>query len=62
MKAKHPLSINGMHHVSLRVRDMDKSLAFYREILGFHPKTSFLLDWTSLRDTGNRQRCLHRAC
>ncbi len=44
MKAKHPLSINGMHHVSLRVSDMDRSLAFYRDILGFSPKTSFLLD------------------
>ena len=33
-----------MHHVSLRVRDMERSLAFYRDILGFAPKTSFVLD------------------
>ncbi|MGH7489990.1 MAG: hypothetical protein ACREMY_30945 [bacterium] len=40
-KKKHPLALNGMHHLSLRVR---RSLAFYRDILGFSAKTSFLLD------------------
>jgi glyoxylase I family protein len=55
IKKKHPLAINGMHHVSLRVRDMDRSLAFYRDILGFHPKTSFLLDGLrfAMLETGN---------
>jgi len=28
----HPLAIDGMHHVSLRVRDLEPSLAFYRDI------------------------------
>ncbi len=54
-KKKHPLAINGMHHVSLRVRDMERSLAFYRDILGFSPKTSFLLDGLrfAMLETGN---------
>ena len=54
-RKKHPLSINGMHHVSLRVRDMERSLAFYRDILGFIPKTSFLLDGLrfAMLETGN---------
>ncbi len=44
-----------MHHVSLRVRDMERSLAFYRDILGFAPKTSFVLDGLRLAmlETGN---------
>ncbi len=55
MNTKHPLSINGMHHVSLRVRDMEQSLAFYRDILGFSPKTEFLLDGLrfAMLETGN---------
>jgi Glyoxalase/Bleomycin resistance protein/Dioxygenase superfamily len=44
MKTTHLLSINGLHHVSLRVRGMDKSLSFYLDVLGFLPKTTFLLD------------------
>jgi catechol 2,3-dioxygenase-like lactoylglutathione lyase family enzyme len=55
VKTKHPLSINGMHHVTLRVRDMDRSLAFYRDILGYRPKTSFVLDGLrfAMLETGN---------
>jgi catechol 2,3-dioxygenase-like lactoylglutathione lyase family enzyme len=55
MKTKHPLSLNGMHHVSLPVHDMDRSLAFYRDVLGFSPKTSFLLDGLrfAMLETGN---------
>ena len=54
-RKKHPLAINGMHHVSLRVHDMERSLAFYRDILGFYPKTSFLLDGLrfAMLETGN---------
>jgi len=54
-RMKHPLSLNGMHHVSLRVRDMERSLAFYCDILGFIPKTSFLLDGLrfAMLETGN---------
>lgn len=45
----------GFHHVSMRVRDMDASLKFYTEGLGFTPK----LTWgqgerqTVLLDTGD---------
>jgi glyoxylase I family protein len=55
VKTKHPLSINGMHHVTLRVGDMDRSLAFYRDILGYRPKTSFVLDGLrfAMLETGN---------
>ena len=54
-RKKHPLAINGMHHVSLPVHDMERSLAFYRDILGFYPKTSFLLDGLrfAMLETGN---------
>jgi Glyoxalase/Bleomycin resistance protein/Dioxygenase superfamily len=44
IRSRPPLAINGMHHPALRVHDVDRSLAFYRDILGFAPKTSFLLD------------------
>src|SRR5262245_19286828 len=52
---QHPLSINGMHHVSLRVRDLERSTGFYRDILGFSAKTSFLLDGLrfAMLETGN---------
>jgi catechol-2,3-dioxygenase len=44
MKRKHPLAINGMRHVSRRVRHMERSLEFYRDILGFSStKTRFQL-------------------
>jgi catechol 2,3-dioxygenase-like lactoylglutathione lyase family enzyme len=54
-RKKHPLGINGMHHVSLRVRDMKRSLAFYRDILDFSAKTSFLLDGLRFAMLENRQ-------
>ena len=52
---KHSLPINGMHHVSLRVSDMDRSLAFYRDVLSFSPKTSFMIDGLrfAMLETGN---------
>jgi catechol 2,3-dioxygenase-like lactoylglutathione lyase family enzyme len=55
MKTKHPLSIHGMHHISLRVCDMERSLAFYRDVLGFSAKTDFLLDGLrfAMLETGN---------
>ena len=55
MNTKHPLSLTGLHHVSLRVSDMDRSLAFYRDTLGFPVKTSFLLDELrfAMLETGN---------
>ena len=55
MKTKHPLSLNGMHHVSLRVRDMERSLRFYSDILGFSRKTDFVLDGLrfAMLETGN---------
>lgn len=30
-----PWSVGGMHHVGLTVTDMERSLAFYRDLLGF---------------------------
>ncbi len=55
MKNKQPLALTGLHHITLRVPDMDKSLAFYRDVLGFSPKTSFLLDGLrfAMLETGN---------
>ncbi len=55
MKTKHPLAINGMHHVSLRVSDMDRSLAFYRDVMSLSLKTSFVLDGLrfAMLETGN---------
>ena len=55
IRTRHPLAINGMHYASLRVRDMERSLAFYRDILGFAPKTPFLLDGlrSAMLETGN---------
>jgi lactoylglutathione lyase len=38
----HPI-VSGLHYVSLRVRDLDRSIAFYRDGLGFPLKTAFEL-------------------
>jgi hypothetical protein len=55
MTTKQPLAINGMHHVWLRVRDIERSLSFYRDALGFSPKTSVILDGLrfAMLETGN---------
>ena len=29
------MDVQGLHHVSLRVADLDRSLGFYRDVLGF---------------------------
>ncbi|MFA9478289.1 VOC family protein [Phycisphaerales bacterium AB-hyl4] len=34
-------SITGFHHVAIRVRDFDRSVAFYTEVLGFKPKIAW---------------------
>ena len=44
MSAPHSLGIDGMHHVSLRVLDLDKSLAFYRDTLGLSVRAAFTLN------------------
>lgn len=51
----HPLGIRGIHHVSLRVSDFDRSLAFYQGTLGLPLRVSFELGGRrfALLDTGN---------
>jgi len=46
---------SGFHHVSMRVRDLDKSLKFYKEGLGFVEKVSWgkAPNRTVLLDTGD---------
>ncbi len=52
--------INGIHHVSVHTPDMDRLLAFYRDVLGFEVVESSRVSWrdapeidalTGLRDT-----------
>lgn len=47
--------ITGIHHVSLRVSDFDRSLAFYRDALGLRLAVSFELGDRrfALLETGN---------
>ncbi len=53
MSTSQPLA--GLHHMSMRVPDMEKSLRFYRETLGLTLKTAFILDEMrfAMLDTGN---------
>lgn len=44
MNVENALGIAGLHHVSLRVADLDRSLTLYRDVLGFRVKTAFVLD------------------
>jgi glyoxylase I family protein len=44
MKPENALGIAGIHHVSLRVTDLDRSLKLYRDTLGFQLKTAFALN------------------
>lgn len=44
MPTAHPLGLAGLHHVSLRVADLDRSLKLYRDTLGLSVKTAFTLD------------------
>ena len=55
MTTSNALGIAGLHHVSLRVADLDRSLALYRDVLGFTVRTSFvLLDRRfAILETGN---------
>lgn len=32
-----PLPVTALHHLSYQVSDLDQSLAFYRDVLGFRP-------------------------
>jgi glyoxylase I family protein len=55
MKPEHALGITGIHHVALRVADLDTSLKLYRDTLGFRLKTAFALNDRrfALLDAGN---------
>jgi glyoxylase I family protein len=44
MAAPHPSVVDGLHHVSLRVRDMERSMELYREILGLSVIVAFDLN------------------
>ncbi|NOT27718.1 MAG: VOC family protein [Acidobacteria bacterium] len=48
-------ALSGIHHVSLRVADLDTSLKLYRDTLGFRLKTAFALNDRrfALLDAGN---------
>ena len=35
-RADHPIPIQGLDHIVLRVRDMPRSIAFYSQVLGCH--------------------------
>jgi glyoxylase I family protein len=51
----HPLALTGLHHVALRVADLDRSLVLYRDTLGLPVKFAFTLDNRrfALLDVGN---------
>ena len=44
MSTTHPLGVAGLHHVALRVADLDRSLALYRDTLGLPVTFAFTLD------------------
>ena len=44
MATPHPSVVDGLHHVSLRVRDMERSMDLYRGILGLPVKAAFDLN------------------
>ena len=56
MSATHSFGIDGMHHVSLRVQDLDKSLAFYRDALALSVRAAFIFNSQRfvLLELGNR--------
>lgn len=41
MPGRHPSAVYGLHHVSIRVRDLDRSLALYRDLLGLDVRSAF---------------------
>jgi catechol 2,3-dioxygenase-like lactoylglutathione lyase family enzyme len=41
MAGRHPSAVYGLHHVSIRVRDLDRSLALYRDVLGLEVRAAF---------------------
>jgi glyoxylase I family protein len=55
MSTSKSIAITGVHHVSLRVANLERSLALYRDTLGFALKTAFTLDERrfALLETGN---------
>jgi len=43
MDGHRSAGVDGLHHVSIRVRDMDRSIGFYRDVLGCAVRTAFEL-------------------
>ena len=41
MAAPHPSVVDGLHHVSIRVRDIERSLELYRDVLGVPVRAAF---------------------
>ncbi len=44
--------INEVHHVAMSVLDMDRSLAFYRDLLGFELRMD--RTWEKAGETGDK--------
>jgi glyoxylase I family protein len=55
MTVENFLALTGLHHVSLRVKDLDRSLALYRDTLSFPLKSAWTLGGRrfALLDAGN---------
>jgi len=55
MKLNSKLAI---HHIAVKVKDLDKAIAFYRDVLGLKYFTGWETDWgekACLMDTGNNR-------
>src|SRR5262245_17234575 len=55
MTLKNALGMAGIHHVAVRVADLDTSLTLYRDTLGFSLTTAFSIDGRrfALLEAGN---------
>lgn len=49
MDSPHPFGANGLHHVTIRVTDLDRTRQFYAEVLGFDVEEPPVMDSRRLR-------------
>lgn len=42
------MSLSAVHHVALTVTDLQRSIAFYRDILGFHPMLDISIEGSNM--------------